>query len=169
MLKCKVWQKNLFFYVHNSPLLKRNPRLNQWYPNIRALEIPNKNYYWGSGMFPVSRRWVGLFRMFLHCLHSQQPFKFLTLKTQECTDTFLKGGYFELFSDTLLYFYSTLLLCRPSDSTVSEDTGIEPRTVATLVLAVRRSNHSAWYPPIGWNLAECGWVTENLASQRKIG
>ncbi len=30
----------------------------------------------------------------------------------------------------------------PSDSTVSEDAGIEPRTVATTALAVRRSNHS---------------------------
>jgi hypothetical protein len=34
-------------------------------------------------------------------------------------------------------------ICRLSDSVVSEDAGIEPRTVATSVLAVRRSNHSA--------------------------
>jgi hypothetical protein len=39
--------------------------------------------------------------------------------------------------------YSTLLHLPPSDSTVSEDAGIEPRTVATSALAVRRSNHSA--------------------------
>jgi hypothetical protein len=32
-------------------------------------------------------------------------------------------------------------ICRPSDSTVLTDAGIEPRTVATDVLAVRRSNH----------------------------
>ncbi len=31
----------------------------------------------------------------------------------------------------------------PSDSTVSEDAMMEPRAVATLALAVRRSNHSA--------------------------
>jgi hypothetical protein len=30
-------------------------------------------------------------------------------------------------------------ICHPSDFTVSEDAGIEPRTVATSVLAVRRS------------------------------
>ncbi len=36
---------------------------------------------------------------------------------------------------------------RPSDFTVSEDPGIEPRTVATTALAVRRSNHSAKYHP----------------------
>ena len=33
------------------------------------------------------------------------------------------------------------LICRPSDSTMLEDTGMEPRTVATLALEVRRSNH----------------------------
>ncbi len=32
-------------------------------------------------------------------------------------------------------------ICRPSDSTVPTDAGIEPRTVATCALAVRRSNH----------------------------
>ncbi len=32
-------------------------------------------------------------------------------------------------------------ICRPSDSTVPTDAGIEPRTVATWALAVRRSNH----------------------------
>jgi hypothetical protein len=34
-------------------------------------------------------------------------------------------------------------LCRPSDSTVSDDDGLKPSTVATLTLAVKRSNHSA--------------------------
>ncbi len=34
-------------------------------------------------------------------------------------------------------------ISRPSDSTVSEDAVIEARTVATLALAVRRSNNSA--------------------------
>jgi hypothetical protein len=34
---------------------------------------------------------------------------------------------------------------------VSEDAGIEPRTVATTALAVRRSNHSARsHPRLGW-------------------
>jgi hypothetical protein len=39
--------------------------------------------------------------------------------------------------------YSTLLHLSPSDSNVSEDAEIEPRTVATVALTVRRSNHSA--------------------------
>jgi hypothetical protein len=35
------------------------------------------------------------------------------------------------------------LICRPSDSTVSEEAGIEPGTVVTLALTVGRSNHMA--------------------------
>jgi hypothetical protein len=42
------------------------------------------------------------------------------------------------------YFIQYCFICRPSDSTVSEDAGIEPRTVATSALDVRRSHpHSA--------------------------
>ncbi len=45
--------------------------------------------------------------------------------------------------------YSTLLHMPLSDSTVSENAGIEPRKVATKALAVRRSCHSATsHPPI---------------------
>jgi hypothetical protein len=46
-----------------------------------------------------------------------------------------------------MYFIQHCFICRPSDSTVSEDAWIEPRTVATLALSVRRSNHSARSPP----------------------
>jgi hypothetical protein len=38
-----------------------------------------------------------------------------------------------------VYFIQHCFICRASDSTVSEDAGIEPRTLATLALAVRRS------------------------------
>ncbi len=44
------------------------------------------------------------------------------------------------------FFYDDIqhcFICRLSDSTVSEDAGIEPRTVATMALAVKRSIHSA--------------------------
>ncbi len=53
----------------------------------------------------------------------------------------LKGGFLEFFffmNDTQHSF-----ICLPSDTTVSEDAGIEPRTVATTALAVRRSKKSA--------------------------
>ncbi len=49
----------------------------------------------------------------------------------------------DFFILSLLYSTPFHFICRRSDSPVSEDAGIEPRTVATLALAVRRSNHSA--------------------------
>jgi hypothetical protein len=51
---------------------------------------------------------------------------------------FFLGGFFSLF---LAYIIQHCFICRPSDSTVPTDAGIEPRTVATGALAVRRSNH----------------------------
>jgi hypothetical protein len=55
---------------------------------------------------------------------------------------YLKGRFVENF---LIFMHDIqhCFLCRPSDSTVSEDAGIEPRTVATTALTVRRSNQSA--------------------------
>jgi hypothetical protein len=46
------------------------------------------------------------------------------------------------FLDFFITLVNTVFICRPSDSTVSEDAWIEPRTVATTALAVRRSNPS---------------------------
>ncbi len=39
------------------------------------------------------------------------------------------------------YNIQHFFICHPSDSTVPTAAGIEPRTVATGALAVRRSNH----------------------------
>jgi hypothetical protein len=39
------------------------------------------------------------------------------------------------------FYIQHWFICRPSDSTVPRDAGIEPRTVASGALAVRRSNH----------------------------
>ncbi len=44
-------------------------------------------------------------------------------------------------------FTQHCFICRPSDFTVSEDAGIDPRTVATSVSAIRRSSHSATSHP----------------------
>ncbi len=49
---------------------------------------------------------------------------------------FIGGGGGTFFS----YNIQLCFICRPSDSTVPSDAGIEPRTVATGALAVRRSN-----------------------------
>ncbi len=42
-----------------------------------------------------------------------------------------------------MYVIQNYFICRPSDSAVSEDAGIEPRIIASLALTARRSNHSA--------------------------
>ncbi len=54
--------------------------------------------------------------------------------------SYVKGGFFLFF---YVRYIQHCFICRPSDSTVSEDAGIEPRTVATTALAVRRSYHSS--------------------------
>jgi hypothetical protein len=46
-------------------------------------------------------------------------------------------GFFLFFP----YYIQHCFFCRPSDSTVPTDAGIEPRTVATGALAGRRSKH----------------------------
>ncbi len=50
---------------------------------------------------------------------------------------FFWGILFSFFSYNIQHCF----ICRPSDSTVPTDAGIEPRTVATGALAVRCSNH----------------------------
>jgi hypothetical protein len=40
-----------------------------------------------------------------------------------------------------MYFIQHCFICRPSDSTVPEDAGIEPTTLATSALTFRRSNY----------------------------
>jgi hypothetical protein len=58
----------------------------------------------------------------------------------------ITGDFFLLF----MYVIQHGFICRPSDSTVSEDAGIELKAVATSALAVRCSNHSARsHPQLG--------------------
>jgi hypothetical protein len=45
------------------------------------------------------------------------------------------------FLSFLSYYIHHCFICRPSDSTVPTNAKIEPRTVATSALAVRRCNH----------------------------
>jgi hypothetical protein len=59
-------------------------------------------------------------------------------KDEGIIDHILKGDLFGFF----MYDIQNCFICHPSDSTVSGDAGIEPRTVATTALAVRRSNYS---------------------------
>jgi hypothetical protein len=48
-----------------------------------------------------------------------------------------------IFIFIFIYVFQQCFIYRLSDYTVSEDAGIEPRTVATLALTARRSNHFA--------------------------
>jgi hypothetical protein len=66
-----------------------------------------------------------------------------------------KGKYYCTINreDFNFYFFQYFIqhCFAPPDSTVSEDAGIEPRTVATSALAVRRSNRSARSHPVDEN------------------
>jgi len=97
-------------------------------------------------------KYVHILLRFLHSLFYNSSFYPLT------THLFLAISHFSLLfipsysllSFSILVLFSFFMydiqhcfICRPSDSTVSEDARIEPRTVATTALAVRRSNHTA--------------------------
>ncbi len=62
------------------------------------------------------------------------------------------GKWFLLKRDFVfvcMYLIQHCFICRPSDSSVSENAGMEPRSIVTLPLAVKRSNHSARsHPPL---------------------
>jgi hypothetical protein len=73
---------------------------------------------------------------------TRQPY--LGWRSQVCTfarEILLQGDFFGFV--LFIYDIKHCFIFRPSDSTVSEDDGIEPRIVATTALAFRRSNHSA--------------------------
>ncbi len=73
--------------------------------------------------------------------------KTVTIHTAHCimsVDLRVIYFFFNIFLGIFLffsYYIQHCFICRPSDSTVPMDAGIEPRTVATGALAVRRSNH----------------------------
>ncbi len=56
-------------------------------------------------------------------------------------ETALQAGQTKSAFLKFSYYIQHCFICRPSDSTVPTVAGIEPRTVATGVLTVRRSNH----------------------------
>ncbi len=59
-------------------------------------------------------------------------------------------------------------ICRPSDSTVPTDAGIEPRTVATGTLADRRSNHLARSQSLKSAYRICKILQDDFPESRKI-
>ncbi len=70
------------------------------------------------------------------------------------TPRFFKAVFLD-FSCYYMCVIQHCFICRPSDSTVSEDARIEPRTVANKALTARRSNHSARsHPPQDLHMLE---------------
>jgi hypothetical protein len=67
-------------------------------------------------------------------VHLQKFFRFKMWRSEAKSN---RGIFWILFC--FMYCIQHCFICRPSDSTVSEDAGIESRTVATSTLAVRRS------------------------------
>ncbi len=55
-----------------------------------------------------------------------------------CVLLFSKGDFWVIFSFFYARYTPPCLICRPSDSTASEDARIKPRTVTTLALTTRR-------------------------------
>jgi hypothetical protein len=90
---------------------------------------------------PIFERTPSLFCFFRSCSFITSLYIYigfsptLHLQCRRLTDHVFREGFFGFF----LFF-----TCRPSNATVSEDAGIEPRTVAvaTTALAVRRSRGS---------------------------
>ncbi len=60
----------------------------------------------------------------------------------------VKSFLFAVLAWFFMCFIQRCFICRPSDSNVSEDAGIKLRTVVTLALAARCSNHSAKSHPL---------------------
>ncbi len=67
---------------------------------------------------------------------------FASQPSNEIFIIFLQGDFYWIFY-VCRYFIQHCFICRPSDSTLSENAGIEPRTVATSAFTVRRSSYSA--------------------------
>ncbi len=88
-------------------------------------------------------------------LSRSSPSALLNSTTGLYTNTRLYHGIFlfkrrshEIFG-FFMYCIQDCFICRPTDSIVSEDAGIEPRTVATTASTFkRRSNHSAKSHPL---------------------
>jgi hypothetical protein len=76
---------------------------------------------------------------YLHSVHVKSRVNVTWMKDFIILLQVKQGDFFVSFCT---YFSQHCFICRPSDSTVSEDAGLELRTVATSASAVRRSNQS---------------------------
>jgi hypothetical protein len=124
----------LFFFFTKNSIFKCIPVIR--YKN-RVLFFGDRKRWIQATSTSFSASQLGLFRQ--GCQHSYQDFPL----TRQKIRSFFKE--FSIIGKKLFFWHVTQhsFICRPSYSTVSEDAGIEPTTVATLALTARRSNRSA--------------------------
>jgi hypothetical protein len=89
-----------------------------------------------------------VFAFFVHTQKITILFDRPSKKLHLTKENLLKKRYFLDFHDFFMYVIQHSFICRTSDSTASEDAGIEPRTDATLALTARHSNYLARYHPL---------------------
>ncbi len=117
--------------------MEDKPNSKPPYSIIQLAQIPTFDEFDACSVITAGP-WLGSLAKWKYTKKSdvtKRPHKFFMHGTP-----FLKiffGGIFSLCSYNIQHCF----ICRPSDSTVPTDAGIEPRTVATGALAVRRSNH----------------------------
>jgi hypothetical protein len=79
---------------------------------------------------------------------------------------FFKRGILGFF--LFMYVIQSCFICGPSDSTVSEDAGIEPRTVATFALTARcATNFARSHPQSRSTSTKLHDVLKNLNDYRR--
>ena len=132
-------------YMYSLSMVKRTES-NPKYPGFEVQRLapqplhfyagqhdrPNFAQFFAQYPFLSPRRSTFTVLFFQHCVQV-----FLFLINTPSHKYFSFRGIFWIFK----YFIQHCFICRPSDSTVPVNAGSEPRTVATMALAVRRSNH----------------------------
>jgi hypothetical protein len=128
--KCPCGEVRQIIYVRLDKWLFENQRTVTYASTVPIFSLPFFIY--------LKQNWLS----FLWCFCNQfssyfSMFTFVTCEKGTTISEFFTGEFLGFF---VIYFIQHCFICRPSDSTVSEDAGTEPRTLA---LAVRRSNLSA--------------------------
>ncbi len=95
--------------------------------NIASVQVKVQSYNSGRVVFDWA---IPVPKKIIYLLHVPLEKMFFFFK-------YFLGDFFSFCSYNIQHCF----ICRPSDSTVPTDARIEPRTVATGALAVRRSNH----------------------------
>ncbi len=151
---CKIWA-NLcthpwcsIFNHYNKYTRTTPPPPPHTHKHIQKSRI-NLQYYYQKQKFAIS--WLHNERIqFQQSSLWLDPKEFNTygLMTLMIQNNIAVGIQFKGARQRFMFIIQHCFICCPSDSTVSEDAGIEPRTATTLALAVRLSHHSArTHPP----------------------